>query len=76
MRHWNYRVIAIEKDGQETYGVYDVLFDDKGNPDVHSYKPVTLCSNGKKGLKDMIKAIKQAHALPVLRVNQFMYEKQ
>lgn len=29
---WDYRVVAVERDGQLTYGIYEVYYDEDGSP--------------------------------------------
>lgn len=36
---WGYRVVAVDKDGRTTYGIYEVYYDDEGQPATRTEAP-------------------------------------
>lgn len=62
--HWNYRIIReFGLFGEESYGLYEVYYDNQGNPDMSSDCPADIIASSAEDLKEWVD---KALASPVL----------
>ena len=64
---WNYRIVQIDSD----FGIYEVYYDDEGNPMARTEDPVGCVGGDLKELRRSFDYMEHAFKLPVLRENDF-----
>lgn len=77
MSTWNYRVMEFPPDeaGEIVMGIFEVYYDDDGNPRNYSYDPAPVYWNGAEGGveigNDVINLMLEAINKPVLKPSDF-----
>ena len=67
--HWNYRIVETEGQG---WGLYEVFYDDDGNPDGVTQDPIYFFSDiDIEGLKSSFELAGHAFEKPVLQMKIF-----
>ena len=64
---WNYRVVKTTVDGEDSYGIHEVYYDDGGTPHMYSESPCSVFSESLDGLKEELERFKLSLEKPVLR---------
>lgn len=70
--HWNYRIMRrmrlnpITHDFDETFGIYEVYYDEKGEPNGWSVNPEYVETETIEGIQWMAEKFQEALAKPVL----------
>jgi len=71
MAHWNHRVVVKEYKSstgeiEKFYGIHEVYYDDKGNPDGVTEESVSPVGDSLTDIKNSLDRMKKACTLPVL----------
>lgn len=66
---WNYRVVKrADIEGEETYGIHEVYYNDDGSIQGITAQPVGISSESEQGLKEVIGMMQEAFAKKVLAI--------
>lgn len=69
---WNHRVVHRKYDnGEETFGVYEVFYDDDGNPDKITTRPVEVMCDSVGGVRQTLEWMTKALRESVLEYSDF-----
>jgi hypothetical protein len=68
---WNFRIIKSGKGKDAYFGIYEVFYDEKGNPNSCTEDPVEVSSESMKGLKWVLKKMILGSKKPVLEYKMF-----
>ena len=68
MSHWNFRVMVTEHMDSKEYGIHEVYYDAKGNPNGWTENP-TIVSDSVDGLVSNLKKMLEAVEKPILDKN-------
>ena len=69
---WNYRVVEVELGDTIGYGMYEVFYDNDGNPEGITEHPIDFFSdNSLEDLNEAMNAAMGAFSKPVLKMNMF-----
>lgn len=71
---WNYRIVAIDVQGETEYGVYEVYYDDEDKPQYRTLNPTVFVGDNKEEVLDsLIKAMLDIERYPVLTDADFPF---
>lgn len=70
-RTWNYRIIAHEYDDEIEYGIHEVYYDEKGEPQEWSTEPVPFVSDTVEGLQELWSKVRRGLQEPVFVADEF-----
>lgn len=66
---WNYRIVKQAKiEGEETYGIHEVYYNDDGSIQGITMEPVAIISESEQGLKEVIGMMHEAFNKKVLAI--------
>lgn len=68
---WNYRVVKTAVDGEESYGIHEVYYDEAGKPQMFSADPCPVYSETLEGLQKEIARFEAALGRPALQESDF-----
>lgn len=71
MTHWNYRIIKTVNHGEESYGIYEVYYDDQNRPTSCTENSLTPICDSVDDLIVELDIMKEARKLAVLSMNDF-----
>lgn len=63
---WNYRVVKTTIDGEDSYGIHEVYYDNVGAPHMYSESPCSLYSETLGGLKEELERFRRSFDKPIL----------
>jgi hypothetical protein len=63
---WNYRVVMTVEDGEKTYAIHEVFYDEKGVPEGWSADPCKPFGESPQELRDDLMHMWRAFDKPVL----------
>lgn len=68
---WNYRVVKTTVDGEDSYGIHEVYYDEEGKPKMFSADPCPVFSETLEGLEEEISRIRAALGRSALQESDF-----
>lgn len=69
---WNYRIIkSIDEDGEASFGIHEVYYDESKNPHSCTAEPIVLAAESLDDLKKDLKLMQKAFEKPVLEMFYF-----
>ena len=71
---WNYRVMKRNFNQEKQFAIYEVYYDDNGNPNAWSMEPMYICGETLEELMEDFKHYSSAFDKPVLDYNELEKE--
>lgn len=68
---WNYRIIAVDSGGEIEYGIYEVYYDEEGNPESYTENAVPCVGNSIDEMRRTLDYMRMAFGMPVLTERDF-----
>jgi hypothetical protein len=68
---WDYRIIKKVVDGEETYGIYEVFYDENDKPFICTEKPCSPYGDSPAELAEDMKWMQEAFDMPILNYEIF-----
>lgn len=68
---WNYRIIAAPDGDDYEYGLYEVYYNEKGEPYAHTNDAVPIAGESIKELRHTLDKVEEALLKPVLSYENF-----
>ena len=69
---WNYRIIkSIDEDGEASFGIHEVYYDDSNKPHSCTTEPIVFAAESLDDLKKDLKLMQKAFEKPVLEMLYF-----
>lgn len=69
--HWNYRVMRIQAEDSDSYGIHEVYYDSEDKPVYYSSEPVPCYAWSEESLGAEVERFKTALSKPVLTPKDF-----
>lgn len=70
---WNYRIVAVDYGDEVEYGIYEVYYDEKGDPISRTENPVPCVGNAMNELRSSFDYMAVALGMPVMTDADFRW---